>query len=166
MLNSRFGQICWWPALWWFFATLVILAVILRRQVLGCIRQDSQTKECHLAKLGSPTHFQKQVGRGTCLPLATLTLVVTLPTTVCPLIFANSPTQNWCLQVIPFTTLNIHFFLTTVWIKIIVLSRSILITIQLFPNSAKDLEVRLNFEQATYCLRDWGASPYMTNNLL
>ena len=58
------------------------------------------------------------------------------------------------------------FFLTTVWIKIIVLSRSILITIQFFPNSAKDLEVRLNFEQATYCLRDWGASPYMTNNLL
>ena len=46
------------------------------------------------------------------------------------------------------------FFLTTVWIKIIVLSRSILITIQLFPNSAKDLEVRFNFEQATYCLRD------------
>ena len=100
----------WWPVLWWFFATLVILVVILRRQVLGCIRQDSQTKECHLAKLGSPTHFEKQVGRGTFLHLATLTLVVTLPTTVCPLIFANSPTQNWCLQVIPFTTLNIHFF--------------------------------------------------------
>ena len=42
----------------------------------------------------------------------------------------------------------------SVWIKIIVLSRSILITIQLFPNSAKDLGVRFNFEQATYCLRD------------
>ena len=94
MLNSRFGQICGGQYFGGFFATLVILAVILRRQVLGCIRQDSQTKECHLAKLGSPTHFQKQVGRGACLHLATLTLVVTLPTTVCPLIFANSPTQN------------------------------------------------------------------------
>ena len=57
-----------------------------------------------------PDPLPNASGSGNLTTSGHLILVVTLPTTVCPLIFANSPTQNWCLQVIPFTTLNIHFF--------------------------------------------------------
>ena len=154
----------WWPVLWWFFATLVILVVILRRSWLYPSGFPNQRVPSGQARFPDP--LRKASGSGN------------LSTSGHPDPGRNAAhyrvSTNLCQQshtkLMPsghsFHNFKYPFFLTTVWIKIIVLSRSILITIQLFPNSAKDLEVRLNFEQATYCLRDWGASPYMTNNLL